>query len=65
MADLTLNEYRDIPEDELQKIFQAETKKMFGIQSRGRHRKTRNQSDFLIQIKKALPLVEPTTSKPQ
>ena len=31
MADLTLYEYRDIPEDELEKIFQKETRKMFGI----------------------------------
>jgi hypothetical protein len=30
MADLTLDEYRDYPEDELQKIFQAEIREMYG-----------------------------------
>lgn len=33
MADLTLYEYRDMPEDELEKIFQKETRKMFGVRT--------------------------------
>jgi hypothetical protein len=30
MADLTLHEYRDLPEDELKDIFRLEVRKMFG-----------------------------------
>jgi len=65
MADLTLQEYRDIPKDELQKIFQAETKKMFGIRSRRRNRKTRNKNTFVLRIKKAIHSAETTSTKPQ
>ena len=33
MTDLTLNEYRDVPEDELRKILKEEARKMFGSDS--------------------------------
>ena len=33
MADLTLDEYRDVPEDELRRILKVEARKMFGSDS--------------------------------